>query len=603
MVYDPRSDIYSLGATLYELLTLRPAFDGRDRQVLLRRITQEEPIPPRRLDPAIPRDLETIVLKAMEKEPDRRYASAHELGEDLRRFLEDRTIRARRPNLAERAVKWARRHRVVLGTTAAVAFLAMAIATPLLWREQRKTARMYDTLRQTVEQADLGFEEMIRLSDELTFKGMGRFAQPGQYPGGDRVRSEFFRQAIEFYDHLVREPHTAKPMKALAYRRMGFARMMGLQDPRSADDFRRSLALYEELLAGSPRDPALRDAIGEVQMYVGISLMFTGRMDSAEAPFHQATSTGQGLVSEFPDDPGHLEKLTNRWLQIAAWMDTFGQRTEAERERRQLFAFYERLASDAAGSPGRVQTAVASYRRLARLLGDMEQRPYEQEALRRGLKLVPEDPALLNALAWSLALRPNASPGESAEAIELATRAVAANPQERDFRKTLGLAHLRAGHWPPAAEALAKSRELPSRGDDASDRLLLAILSWRRGDKEAALDWYIRALEDGLPRNPETGADVRALRAEAETLLGRPPAARSPPGKVSPASARPSSSLEHPRTGLTPVTSVVARPRNPSPSPAAAPRAGRESSRRVRRRWPSRCRCRRRASPVASGLP
>ena len=67
----------------------------------MRRITQEEPIPPRRLDPAIPRNLETIVLKAMEKEPDRRYASAHELGEDLRRFLEDRTIRARRPNLAE----------------------------------------------------------------------------------------------------------------------------------------------------------------------------------------------------------------------------------------------------------------------------------------------------------------------------------------------------------------------------------------------------------------------------------------------------------------------------------------------------------------------
>ena len=498
-------------------------------------------------------------------------------------------------------MKWARRHRVVLGTTAAVAFLAMAIATPCSGASSGRRPACTTPCARPSSRPTWASKEMIRLSDELTFKGMGRFAQPGQYPGGDRVRSEFFRQAIEFYDHLVREPHTAKPMKAIALPAVGFARMMGLQDPRSADDFRRSLALYEELLAGSPRDPALRDAIGEVQMYVGISLMFTGRMDSAEASFHQATSTGQGLVSEFPDDPGHLEKLTNRWLQIAAWMDTFGKRTEAERERRQLFAFYERLASDAAGSPGRVQTAVASYRRLARLLGDMEQRPYEQEALRRGLKLAPEDPALLNALAWSLASG--------------RTRRRASRPRRSSWRRgrwrriRRSVTSGRRSGWPTceratgrtAAEALAKSRELPSRGDDASDRLLLAILSWRRGDKEAALDWYIRALEDGLPRNPETGADVRALRAEAETLLGRPPAAGPRPGKVSPGRRK---AIVEPRasaTGLTPVTSVVARPRNPSPSPAAAPRAGRESSRRVRRRWPSRCRCRRRASPSASG--
>ena len=72
MVYDPRSDIYSLGATLYELLTLRPVFDGRERQVLVRQIVLDDPIAPRRLDASIPRDLETIVLKALEKEPDRR---------------------------------------------------------------------------------------------------------------------------------------------------------------------------------------------------------------------------------------------------------------------------------------------------------------------------------------------------------------------------------------------------------------------------------------------------------------------------------------------------------------------------------------------------
>ena len=85
--------------TLYELLTLRPAFGGRDREELLRQITQEEPRPPRRFNPAVPADLETIVLKAMAKEPVERYATAQELADDLRRFLEHRPILARRPTL------------------------------------------------------------------------------------------------------------------------------------------------------------------------------------------------------------------------------------------------------------------------------------------------------------------------------------------------------------------------------------------------------------------------------------------------------------------------------------------------------------------------
>ena len=97
---DARTDVYSLGATLYELATLRPAFDGHDRQELLRQIASDEPIPPRRLDPTIPRDLETILASAMAKEVDDRYGSATELADDLRRFLDGRPILARRPEHA-----------------------------------------------------------------------------------------------------------------------------------------------------------------------------------------------------------------------------------------------------------------------------------------------------------------------------------------------------------------------------------------------------------------------------------------------------------------------------------------------------------------------
>src|SRR5262249_29310825 len=113
VVIDGRTDIYSLGVTLYELLTLRPAIDGRDRAEILRRVAHEDPTPPRRLNPALPRDLETIILKAIEKDPASRYQTAADLAGDLRRFLEDRPIEARRVSLAGVAWRWCKRNRAV----------------------------------------------------------------------------------------------------------------------------------------------------------------------------------------------------------------------------------------------------------------------------------------------------------------------------------------------------------------------------------------------------------------------------------------------------------------------------------------------------------
>jgi serine/threonine protein kinase/tetratricopeptide (TPR) repeat protein len=118
VIIDHRTDIYSLGATLYELLTLQPAFGGEDRQELLRQIAFEEPAAPRRLHRAIPAELETIVLRAMEKNPAEGYGTAKEVADDLRHWLEDRPIRARRPSLVQRARKWARRHQALVWSAA-----------------------------------------------------------------------------------------------------------------------------------------------------------------------------------------------------------------------------------------------------------------------------------------------------------------------------------------------------------------------------------------------------------------------------------------------------------------------------------------------------
>ncbi|MFO0844204.1 MAG: serine/threonine-protein kinase [Gemmataceae bacterium] len=125
---DARGDIYSLGLTLYELLTLRPAYESEERHRLLERILRDDPPAPRKLDPSIPRDLETVVLKAMSRDPARRYAKADELAEDLDSFAEDRPIQARRMSQVERFTRWCRRNPVVASLSAAVALLLVSVA-------------------------------------------------------------------------------------------------------------------------------------------------------------------------------------------------------------------------------------------------------------------------------------------------------------------------------------------------------------------------------------------------------------------------------------------------------------------------------------------
>jgi WD40 repeat protein len=157
-VIDHRTDVYSLGATLYELVTLQPAIDGQDRQDILRKIAQEEPARPRHLNPAVPRDFETILLKAMNKEPELRYGTAQALADDLRRFWDDKPIKAKRATLLEKVGRWSRRHRLVVAAAAGVLLLAtvgLAVATVHLAREQLRTREQRDIAEaRTIEALD-----------------------------------------------------------------------------------------------------------------------------------------------------------------------------------------------------------------------------------------------------------------------------------------------------------------------------------------------------------------------------------------------------------------------------------------------------------------
>jgi serine/threonine protein kinase len=225
-VLDHRTDVYSLGVTLYELLALAPAFDDANPHDLLRKITGEEPRPPRAFDRTIPVELETIVLKAMTKEPAERYPTARELADDLQRFLHDQPIKARRPSLWERGRKWCRRHRPV--TVAALILLVVtavgSLATALLLaQEQARTAVAHDAEQKQLQEAK---EQRARADRQ-------------------RARAEKLlhqaREAVDAFTQLEEEM-ADRPQLAELRRRL----------------LETALAYYQSFLDECPEDPATR---------------------------------------------------------------------------------------------------------------------------------------------------------------------------------------------------------------------------------------------------------------------------------------------------------------------------------------------------------
>jgi WD40 repeat protein/serine/threonine protein kinase len=172
---DARTDVYSLGATLYELLTLEQAYPGRSREEVLRQIAFEEPRPPRRLNKTIPAEVETIVLKAMAKNPEERYATAQALADDLGRYLDDKPIKAKRPTLRERAAKWARRHKTVARAALVVVLLAAigsAVSTALIWRANEDLSKALER-----ERVKSDFQSVALADREWFANNLGRMEQ------------------------------------------------------------------------------------------------------------------------------------------------------------------------------------------------------------------------------------------------------------------------------------------------------------------------------------------------------------------------------------------------------------------------------------------
>jgi serine/threonine protein kinase len=481
---DHRTDIYSLGATLYELVTLRPAFQGRDRQELLNQIALDEPTPPRRLNPAIPRDLETIVLKAMAKEIPARYTTAREMADDLERFLEDRPILARNPSWLDRTQKLLRRHRAAVLTAAVVIVVGSLISSSLLWHERQQAVNALAALQAVRQREIKGTVAFFMRADDLATNAMGQLAglyQPAQASEDAQkkaARVEFYRLALDRYEdvaRLYRDDPDYRLVASIAFHKVGFVRTI-LRTIEKQDDFREADIdgpyLQAIALARMAQDANPRDSEPSWQLLAIINeyaqmLFQRQKYDEAAAHFAQAFAIHSRLPADRPEQK-------NEW---------------ARATRANLMMFAELLAQT-----GRVADAI----KLVRVV----------------VNASPSDDHAANSLAWWLVREPNTAPKSAAEAVGLARSVVDRSPQNADAWNTLALAALRAGDISAAATAIDKAIGL-HKPAHAGDSAVMALIHARKGDKKQAAD----AIQDADRLKGRAQPDISRLMLEAENAL------------------------------------------------------------------------------------
>jgi serine/threonine protein kinase len=194
-VLDHRTDVYSLGATLYELVTLEPIFPGRNRQELLHQIMNEEPRPPRSLEKTLPVELETIILKAVNKNAADRYASAQEFADDLQRFLDDKPILAKRPTMLELVRKWSRRHpSVVIAAmlVLVVCLVGLVASNWIIAQEQGKTKAALKSEKERSAQARSAVGLLVEIAEK-------ELAHPFMFD----ARRKLLETALEYYQNFL----------------------------------------------------------------------------------------------------------------------------------------------------------------------------------------------------------------------------------------------------------------------------------------------------------------------------------------------------------------------------------------------------------------
>lgn len=297
-VVDHHADIYSLGVTLYELLTLHDPYPARDREEILRKILHDDPRAPRKVCKDLPIELETILLKSMAKNPSDRYATAQEFADDLRRFIDDKPVLARRPTLAQIVSKWAKRHKGLVRTAfllVCIVCVALAIVAGALHDSRRRTTDALNLAKSARQETRNAFDSLYEVADQAVAGDPQKLA----------ARKAFLERALNFYERFAGEYGDDPAVtleQAKTYISIGFIRQQLGDLNNGAEPYVKARKILEPMVEGPERDLRARKLLAECCNSEGIFAAQTGQTERAAQLFRRAVDLQEGVLKDAPGD-------------------------------------------------------------------------------------------------------------------------------------------------------------------------------------------------------------------------------------------------------------------------------------------------------------
>ena len=505
---DARSDVYSLGATLYYLLVGRPPFTDPDLPELLRKVERGEVTPPRLARPDVPSALGAICRKAMAPRPEDRYPSPKALAEDIEHWLADEPVSAWREPIPARARRWLRRHRTLAIAAVAALLVGLGALGIAYRRESGLNARLRSAnadltrantalaaanaqTRQAEAQANRRLDQTLQAIEDY-YTGVGEEILLGQQEFRT-LRARLLEKPRQFYEQMARELEHAAPREERARYLLakgrhglgGIAQQLGRRD-EARRQVEAAAAIYAGLVAARPHNPDYRGRLAQCYTNLGVVLREMGRVADAAVMNEKAVAAYKRLVAAHPDVAEHRYGLARGYTNLGLALGSMGRLAEAAEAHQRAIDTVARPVPPGPNALKDQELLAGSYSNLGIALRDTGRVAEAPEALRKAIGTLaplvaarPDDLHYQDSLGRAygnlgVILLSTGQPAEAAEAhrraITIFGRLVAARPNVLDYQhylaesyNGLGTMLMDLGRPAEAAEAYRKAIDAYSR--------------------------------------------------------------------------------------------------------------------------------------------